>query len=141
MKIVAAVIGSLFLIGTAQAVDPERDFSGKWVLDPPRNRHTTPIAPDRKLTVNEEEIAVRCSAPAADGSSLKWSYLLDGTETRWHAGGDTRNSVAKWEGSALLINTLVSGSQNFTLMDRWKLSRDRSTLTITRQVVDHSGTS
>jgi type IV secretion system protein VirB10 len=141
MKIAAAVIGTLVLIGTAQAVDPDRDFSGKWVLDSAGNRHVTPVAPDRNLSVSEEEVAVRCSAPAADGSSVKWSYLLDGTETRWHVSGDTRSSVAKWEGSALLINTLVSGPQNFTVMDRWKLSRDRSTLTITRQVVDRGGTS
>jgi type IV secretion system protein VirB10 len=141
MKVAAAVIGSLVLIGTAQAVDPDRDFSGKWVLDSSGNRRATPIASDRNLTISEEDIAVRCSASAADGSSVKWSYLLDGTETRWHVGGDTRNSVAKWEGSALLINTLVSGPQSFTVMDRWKLSRDRSTLTITRQVVDRSSTS
>jgi type IV secretion system protein VirB10 len=70
---------------------------------------------------------------------VQWSYLLDGTETRSRIGPLTRNSVAKWEGAALLINTLVSGSQNYTVMDRWKLSRDRSVLTITRQVVERSG--
>jgi len=48
--------------------------------------------------------------------------------------------VAKWEGAALLINTLVSGTRDYTVMDRWQLSRDRSTLTITRQVIEQNGT-
>jgi type IV secretion system protein VirB10 len=44
------------------------------------------------------------------------------------------NTVAKWEGSALLSNTLVSGPGRYAIMDRWKLSRDHATLTITRTV-------
>ncbi|MBV9745586.1 MAG: hypothetical protein JO099_17635 [Acidobacteriia bacterium] len=71
---------------------------------------------------------------------MEWSYLLDGTETRWQARGESRSSFAKWEGAALLTNTQVSGSQNYTLMDRWKLSSDGATLTITRQIVDRNGT-
>jgi len=45
----------------------------------------------------------------------------------------------KWEGAALLVNTLVSGPPDYTVMDRWTLSRDHITLTITRQVVQASG--
>jgi len=44
------------------------------------------------------------------------------------------NSLAKWEGSALLINTLVSGPQHYVVMDRWTLSADRTVLTINRTV-------
>lgn len=40
----------------------------------------------------------------------------------------------KWEGSALLINTLVDGPRNYTIMDRWTLSRDRTQLNIERKV-------
>ena len=50
-------------------------------------------------------------------------------------GEETRSTAVKWEGSALLINTLVSGSRDYTIMDRWKLSADHSTLTITRHVI------
>jgi type IV secretion system protein VirB10 len=45
------------------------------------------------------------------------------------------NTAVKWEGAALLINTLVSGKRDYTVMDRWRLSRDHATLNITRQVV------
>jgi hypothetical protein len=123
------------------AVDPDRNFAGKWVIEKPASgRQSLPVAPDERLTVTQDELALRCASPAQEGPVSQWSYLLDGTETRSHFGTETRNSVAKWEGSALLVNTLVSGSREYTLMDRWQLSRDRSTLTITRQVVERSGT-
>jgi type IV secretion system protein VirB10 len=44
--------------------------------------------------------------------------------------------VVKWEGAALLINTLVSGPHSFTVMDRWRLSRDGNQLNIQRQVMN-----
>jgi hypothetical protein len=81
----------------------------------------------------------RCSAIAADGAVAQWTYLLDGTETRARIGDETRSSIVKWEGSALLVNTQVLAAQDYTAMDRWELSRDGALLTITRQVVRKSG--
>jgi outer membrane lipoprotein SlyB len=139
-RVAAAALVALGLSAPLCAVEPERDFSGTWVLDAGSgNQRALPDQPDQRLTVVQQEVAVRCSAPAADGTPVQWSYLLDGTETRSRISLQTRSSVAKWEGAALLINTLVSGPQNYTVMDRWKLSRDRSVLTITRQVVERSG--
>jgi type IV secretion system protein VirB10 len=130
----AALIAPLF------AIDPERDFSGKWFLDARRsNTQSLPTPPEQTLTVVQQDIAVRCSSTAPDRAAVQWSYLLDGTETRSRIGDETRTSVAKWEGAALLINTQVLASQDYTVMDRWKLSGDRSLLTITRQVVRRSG--
>jgi hypothetical protein len=43
--------------------------------------------------------------------------------------------MSKWEGAALLINTLVNEPENYAEMDRWKLSKDCNTLVIRRQVV------
>jgi type IV secretion system protein VirB10 len=40
----------------------------------------------------------------------------------------------KWEGAALLVNTLVSGPEGYTIMDRWTLSRDRAQLNIQREI-------
>src|SRR5262249_39314061 len=44
-----------------------------------------------------------------------------------------------WEGSALLVNTLVSGPTDYTVMDDWRLSPDRATLSIHREIVRASG--
>jgi hypothetical protein len=90
--------------------------------------------PEPFLTVTQDERTLRCKTAAGD-RDVAWSYALDGRETR--AAG--RNSIAKWEGAALLINTLVSEPENHTVMDRWQLSADRATLTITRQTVRARG--
>ena len=139
MRASAAII--LASLSCLFALDADRDFAGKWILDKgATGLQSLPVRPDEHLTVTEDELALRCAAPRLGSPDSQWSYLLDGTETRLRIGNETRNSVAKWEGSALLINTLVSGPRNYTVMDRWQLSRDRSTLTITRQVVERNAT-
>ncbi|PWU07048.1 MAG: hypothetical protein C5B51_10915 [Terriglobia bacterium] len=122
------------------AADPDRDFSGAWLLDGNASRGQSTPALAERLTIKQDEFAIRCSAGSANESPLQWSYLLNGTETKTRVGSETRSSIVKWEGAALLINTLVSASTDYTVMDRWRVSRDRSTLTITRQVVGRSGT-
>jgi len=142
MTIRFAALAAVFLtsITPLTAIEPERDFSGKWVLDARSGNHRpSPVTRDLMLIVVEQDVAVRCETRSPDGSALRWTYLLDGTETRFRMGDETRNSVAKWEGAALLINTLVSGRDNYTVMDRWTLSPDRAALTITRQVVQRGG--
>jgi hypothetical protein len=126
--------------GAVYAIDPQRDFSGKWFLDARRsNTRALPIPPEQSLIVMQQDLAVRCSSTSADGAAAQWTYLLDGTETRVRSGDETRSSIVKWEGAALLVNTQVLASQDYTVMDRWELSSDRAILTITRQVETKSG--
>ncbi len=112
----------------ASAAGSDRDFSGKWTLDSAASRlQSLAMEIEPVLIVVQQEDAIRCSNNA--------SFALDGSETRYHAGEETRSTAVKWEGSALLINTLVSGSRDYTIMDRWKLSADHTTLTISRHVI------
>lgn len=134
----AVAVGFLLLSGvnSLSAIDADRDFSGNWILDAGgSNTQMVSLPQDQTLTITQQDTAIQCSASGPDGSMVKWSYALDRSETRYSVGRETRSSVAKWEGAALLINTLVSGPQNYTVMDRWKLSRDHATLTVTRQVL------
>src|SRR5215468_11818185 len=90
------------LLAVAFGATPDRDFSGKWTLDPAASRLQSlavEIAP--VLIVVQQEDSIRCSDNA--------SFALDGSETRYRAGEETRSTAVKWEGAALLINTLVSG--------------------------------
>jgi type IV secretion system protein VirB10 len=113
---------------TLSAADPNRDFSGRWTLDTGSSRvQSLDIPAEPVLTIVQQETAIHCSTNA--------SYMLDGKETRYRVAGSTFSSAVKWEGNALLINTLVTGPRDYTVMDRWKLSRDHTTLTITRQVM------
>ncbi len=121
------------------ALDSDRDFSGSWVLDT-RSSNTQDVAAeaDPLLVIMQTEMRLRCSAPGA-AAARQWSFSADGAESEYAMGQEKRNTVAKWEGAALLINTLVSGLRSYTIMDRWKLSADRSVLTIERQVVRATG--
>jgi hypothetical protein len=125
-----AAFGLVALVFAAQvsAADPDRDFSGKWTLDAGSSRFQgLDLAVEPALTIMQQDTAIHCSTNA--------SYALDGSETKYRIGDTIHNSAMKWEGAALLINTLVSGSADYTVMDRWRLSLDHATLTITRQVI------
>jgi len=84
---------------------------------------------ETSLEIRVENGKVQCSA-----AGRQWSYSLDGSESVERLGDETRNSAVKWEGTALLTNTLVSGPRNYVIMERWKLSRDHAVLTISREV-------
>jgi type IV secretion system protein VirB10 len=119
-----------------RAADSDRDFSGKWRLDTGASDISSLGQVETNLTVSQGGGGIHCSTGADE-----WSYALDGTETRKQIGGESRSSVTKWEGSALLVNTQVTGPGHYTVMDRWKISRSQNTLTITRQVVRANGES
>jgi type IV secretion system protein VirB10 len=116
------------------AMDPDRDFSGQWVLDTAASDIRSLGQVESSLTVSESDASMLCSA-----GPVGWSYALDGSQTRTRVGDENWNSVTKWEGAALLVSTLVAGPRNYTVMDRWEISRDRGTLTIARQIVLPSG--
>jgi hypothetical protein len=126
-KALTVALGLAISLGAA---DSERDFSGTWVVDASASDTRSLPQVDTPLKISQGEAGILCSS-----GGVQWSYALDGSETRKRVGQESRNSVTKWEGSALLINTLVSGPQDYTVMDRWTLSRDHDTLTITRQIV------
>jgi hypothetical protein len=129
-----ALLMALGLTLPLRATDPNRDFSGKWVLDT-ANSDVASLEPvETNLNVSQGDAGVLCSTKTA-----QWSYTLDGSETRKQIGEESRSSIAKWEGAALLINTQVTGPRHYTVMDRWELSRGHNTLTITRQVVRADG--
>ena len=111
-----------------------QDFSGTWRLKSQADARGLPEPAAAVIEIEHSGHAVRCTAGA-----LHWSFTTDGKEVRSAAGRRSVNIVAKWEGSALLINAIVSDAgRNFTLMDRWTISRDRRLLTIDREVAGWS---
>jgi hypothetical protein len=134
-----AIALSVSLLTPLFAADIDRDFAGNWVLMYERSKtRALGAEPEPFLTVAGDARSIRCSS-TVDGEPVQWSYRLDGAEIRYKIGKESRNSAVKWEGAALLVNTLVSGTQNYTVMDRWRLSEDHALLTITRQIVRANG--
>lgn len=128
---IKAIILTGLLGSSLFAIEAERDFSGNWILMEGRSDwRTLGMEPEPFLTITQDDRAIRCKTSIGD-KDVAWSYALDGSETR----SPGRSSKVKWEGAALLTNTLVSAPSNYAVMDRWKLGAGQATLTITRQIV------
>jgi type IV secretion system protein VirB10 len=126
---------------TFAAAQNDRDFSGRWVFQPEQSElRALPHPPDQLVTIDQQGPVVRWLGPDAAGTV--WTYNTDGTSTRRSEGGVSFSSQTKWEGSVLMINTIVSAPHdNYSITERWKLSRNLNTLTIERHIVRASGES
>ena len=123
------VLLALFLPLLAAAAD----FSGTWTLKSERpETGTLPEPPPAAMTIEQNGSSVLCEA----GES-HWSFRTDGKESRAGDRSKSLNTVAKYEGSALLINTIVNGARGgYTQMDRWQVSATEPPL---RSTVKSSG--
>lgn len=120
----------------ASAADSDRDFSGKWVLNEDHSEMHALTGEIYPVLTVEQRSSMHVTATTAAGGTVEWSYRLDGEDSKFKVGDLSMNSAIKWEGAALLINTLVNGARSYTVMDRWTLSRDRTQLNIQRQIVN-----
>jgi hypothetical protein len=142
-----ALLSICIAASMAFAADP--DFSGTWTLNEGRSQQLRlPEALWKRIKVEHKDTEVRCAPiePASEQKKtpgkMQMSFVTTGKETAHPLGESTGKSIAKWEGSALLINTVVeSPLRSYTQMDRWKLSRDGKVLTIRRQIVQLHGES
>ena len=127
----ANVIPALLLIplGLITAAG-DRDFSGTWALDQQHSKPGgLPVAPGPLLKVSRQGNVMHCAE-----SGVSWSFRTDGTESKYQVRDSTMSTEAKWEGPALLINTLVEGPRQYVVEDRWEVSSDGKRLTITRTI-------
>jgi hypothetical protein len=118
------------------AVDPDRDFSGRWVLDAESsNVRALSTPPERLLVIAHRDVKIECASEENGRVAERWAFTTDREESVYKLGAEKWSTVAKWEGAALLTSALVSGPRDYSVMDRWRLSGDRATLTIHRQIV------
>lgn len=136
----ASVLAAALLHGL-YAADP--DFTGEWKLDETRSTvRRSASAPCPTMRVEHADgklIATGLFQPC--GEPHPPLFTAERKETRASRAGSEHRSMIKWEGEALLINTIVNGGTGtrHTQMDRWRLSRDGKTLRIRRQFVTMYG--
>ncbi len=119
----------------AWASDP--DYSGQWKLNSTLSVvGSLPEPPASTLIIVEKGARIHCTSVPRDGAApASWDYTTDHREAKYKIGDTSRSSILKWEGTALLVNTLVNTrDRSYSVMDRWKISRDGRTLTIRRQI-------
>jgi type IV secretion system protein VirB10 len=130
-RLVARIVSSVAFLFIFVTLASGQDFSGTWKL---KSQHVEagalPEAPAAAIEIEQHDRAIECAA-----GSARWSFSTDGKEVRARIGRRSLNTVAKWEGSALLVNTIVNDpARNYTQMDRWTISRDHRVLTVSREI-------
>src|SRR3712207_3936347 len=106
----------LVLSGTVIAADPP--FTGKWQLDEGKSElRGLPEKPPSSLTLD-----LQGSAMACEDAVGKCSFTIDRKESRVQDAEGSRSRVAKWEGDAIILNTIVlkRGGQH-SEVDRWSV--------------------
>jgi type IV secretion system protein VirB10 len=118
------------------ATDPDRDFSGVWVLDEhASDQRSLPSSPGALLNITQQGAVIQITESDRQGNPpVAWTYRTDGSPSKFQVHDSRMNSLSKWEGAALITSTLVTGPQNYSMTDRWRLSHDHTVLTIRRQV-------
>jgi len=134
---------ALLISASAVFASDQRDFSGSWRLNASRSDIRAPYAlPDGFLKVAQSPTALKVAAGANESAALaEVIYPLGGKSQKSTVGEFTLNVVTKWEGDALLANTIVSGRAGYSAAERWERSRDGSRLTITRTLQKSDGES
>ena len=122
-------LAALFFAAGIASAQMERDFSGSWRLNRSKSEIHDPAEP--LLQVQQSGTSLLITA-----GERKFEYPLDSNTVRTRTPEGLHSTAAKWEGSALMVNTLVSSAaSNYTIMERWRRSRDGSTLSIRRTLL------
>ena len=135
-RLTTIFLTALVSLTIASAADSDRDFSGKWLLNADHSETHALSGEVYPVLAIEQRSLMHCTATTASGGTVEWSFRLDGEDSKYKVGAESMNSATKWEGAALLINTLVNGSRSYTVMDRWTLTRDRTQLNIERHILN-----
>jgi type IV secretion system protein VirB10 len=128
-----ALLTALFIpLAVAQS-----NFSGNWKLNSSLSEmRVLPAPADLFLKVEQSATMLSVSGGSQEGGPFSTvSYPLDGSADKRKFDGSSFDTRTKWEGAALLANILVSGPQDYAVMERWTRSRDGNTLTIRRTIV------
>jgi len=132
----SVILAFTFCFALEAATDPDRDFSGVWILDEhASDLRSLPSTPGALLNVTQQGAVIQITELDQHGNSaVAWTYRTDGSPSKFQVHASRMNSLSKWEGAALIASTLVTGPQNYSMTDRWQLSRDHNVLTIRRQI-------
>ncbi len=121
------------------------DFSGTWKLDMSKSDFG-PLPPPDSLTekISHQDPSLKANISSTGGmqgdATYDVAYTTDGKECVNKVGDNEFKSTLKWDGDDLVVDTKGSfGGTDFTSKDRWNLSSDGKTLTVTRHLTSAMG--
>ncbi len=126
----------------AQAQKP--NFSGQWKMVPSKSDYGSMEAPQsvtRKITHAEPNVTMVAVQKSSRGeATTEFKYATDGKEyVNKTPLGDARSTL-QWSGNELVLTTRrqVMG-RSITTTDRWSLSADGKTMTVTGKLTGGAG--
>jgi hypothetical protein len=131
--------------GQAPAAPAKPDFSGRWRMVKDKSDFGGFTAPDIVVRVVEHRDPTlnvhTVQTSKGKTSTVDVSYFTDGSQTTNTMSGRDAVSKAFWDGPALVIRTTTKNSkgEDQGVEDRWELSEDRETLTISSHVTTPKG--
>jgi hypothetical protein len=140
---------ALSISGMTQAQAPGQtakpNFTGRWRMVKDKSDFGGFKAPDIVVRVVEHRDPTlnvhTVQTTAGKTSSADVSYFTDGAQTTNSMSGREAVSKAFWDGPALTIRTTTKDSkgEDEVVEDRWELSEDHQTLTISSHVTTPKG--
>jgi len=136
----AILIGGFGLVQASA----KTDFSGTWKLDTAKSDFGQLPAPDSitlKIVHQDPSLKVNLNQTGGMGDiNADLTYTTDGTESVNHVGQGEARTTMKWDGDDLVLDTKGKfGDNDYTSKDRWNVSSDGKTLTITRHLASSMG--
>lgn len=120
------------------------NFSGDWKMNPSKSDFGPMPAPSsmtEKIAHEDPNLTVAVKQATDQGDfEANLKYTTDGKECSNEVRGNPVKSTAKWDGDTLLIDSKAKfGDNDMTINDKWNLSEDGKTLTVSRHIVSPMG--
>jgi hypothetical protein len=131
--------------GQVPAAPAKPDFSGRWRMVKDKSGFGGFTAPDIVVRVVEHRDPTlnvhTVQTSSKKTSTVDVSYFTDGSQTTNTMSGRDAVSKAFWDGPALVIRTMTKDSkgEDQVVEDRWEVSEDRQTLTISSHITTPKG--
>src|ERR1035438_1774171 len=88
------VIGAILALGAVtplSAADSDHDFSGRWNLDRNASDLRALSLETYEFLAVEQNAQIHCTAIDARGASIQWTYFLNGDESKYRDGAESRS--------------------------------------------------
>jgi hypothetical protein len=134
-----SILATLVFLMAASAAAAGPNFSGDWKMNASKSDFGVMPAPASivsKVTHNDPELKVANTQVSDMGEfSSEMTYTTDGKECVNKVRELDVKSIVKWEGDTLVFDSkLEFQGSPLTMSDKWTLSADGKTLTMTRSI-------
>ena len=126
-------------ITAASTAQAKPDFSGVWIMDASKSDFgamPSPATMTRTITHKEPSIRVVTvqKGGTAEDRTIDTTFTTDGKPQTNTIPGGSLTLAGKWEGTTLVLaGTMALSDMSIPVEDRFALSQDGTTLTVTRK--------